>query len=153
MSTFPAKRLKDYPQKEWIEAADGCEFCEEKFFVQITDVDGSGNFGSIKWRIYHKEDCPERLEEEEEILVAAEEFKEGEDVAGWEFYEHTIMIKGMTFYPIKSRANIGPCLICGKLVIRVPLILFINEGKKGELDFCFDCTKDRGILNQLTKGK
>lgn len=147
------KLLKDFPLNSWIDAADTCEFCGRKYAIKITETDKSGKFGNVTWRIYHTLDCPERFNEEEEIIFSPGEYEEGEDFAGWDFRKNTITILGMTFKPLKSRANIGPCLICEKLVVRVPLILFIGQGKLGELDFCFTCAKEKGILDHLVPPK
>jgi len=135
-----AKFLKDYPLNQWMEAADGCDSCGAKYSARVTFVDESGCFGDIEWKISHKDDCYKIYEEEE---------TEGSDIAGWEFQDKIHQILGKTFLPLKTRANIGPCLECGKLVIDAPLILFIDEGRSGELDFCFGCAETLGILDQL----
>jgi len=75
------------------------------------------------------------------------------DFAGWEFMDKTFRFRGREYYPLKSRANVGPCLNCGRLVVGVPLILFIDEGRGGELDFCFECVEKLGILGGLRKKK
>ena len=36
------KRLKDYPLEEWMEAADGCEYCGANDKVMVTWVDETG---------------------------------------------------------------------------------------------------------------
>ena len=51
--------------------------------------------------------------------------------------------------PLKARGNIGPCLACSCLVVGVPLILFIDEGRKGEFDFCFKCASGLGLLEEI----
>jgi len=137
------KLLKDYPQNEWTEAADGCEFCGAKHMVLIDWVDDSGNFGRVAWKIEHEEGCPERS-------FTAEE---GDDIVGWEFMEKPHVLLGKEYYPLSSRANIGPCLECERLVVGIPLILFIDEGRGGELDFCWSCAKELGILNMVTGGR
>ena len=140
------KLLKDYPLNQWIDAADGCEYCGAKYDVNITWVDETGNFGEVLTRIRHSEDCPERYD----IDTG---FDRGEnlshDVAGWTFKKQTISIKGKTFTPLASRSNIGPCLNCEKLVVGCPLLLFIDQGRGGELDFCWSWAKELGILDQL----
>jgi len=139
------KLLKDYPRFEWFEAADGCDTCGSKAKVMITHVDEKGFLGDVQWRIFHKPDCLEAYDEETLGIDAYE------DVAGWEFMPNPFTFRGKQYYPLKSRANIGPCLSCGRLIIGVPLILFIEHGEKGELDFCWHCVKKLGILESLTK--
>jgi len=141
------KLLKDYPLNEWIEAADGCEFCGAKYQVRSTRVDPDENMGDVEYRITHTEDCPEGYYEEGDYDPAlAANF----DVAGWTYKEKPIKFRGLELYPLESRANIGPCLLCGKLVVGVPLILFIDEGRGGQLDFCFRCAEEKGILREET---
>jgi len=140
------KLLKDFPLHEWMEAADGCEFCKAKYQVQVTWVDETGSFGDVEYKILHKVDCPGKYEGYEDEPDEAFEFQTNTDVAGWEFMDQPFNLRGKLYYPLKSRANVGPCLKCGKLVIGVPLILFIDGGKGGELDFCFDCAQESGIL-------
>jgi len=71
------------------------------------------------------------------------------DVAGWEYMKEPFKFNGREYYPLKCRANIGLCLECGKLIVGAPLILFIEEGRKGELDFCWSCAKKLGILEMM----
>jgi hypothetical protein len=140
--------LKDFKLHEWSEAADSCEFCGVKFEVRITWVDRTGCFGDIEWRISHRPDCPGKLDEE-----TGEEanFESLIDIAGWEFIDKPISLNGREFLPLKCRANVGPCLNCGRLIIGVPLILFIAKGEGGELDFCFGCAEKLGILDNLVR--
>jgi hypothetical protein len=143
------KQLKDYPQDEWMEAADGCEFCGAKHMVKIAEVDETGNFGTVIIKTEHREDCPELFDDPAPVRDPIEE---QEDYAGWEFVDKPYALLGKEYYPLSSRANIGPCLECGKLVVGVPLILFLDKGRGGELDFCFECAEKLGILKALTGG-
>ena len=122
--------VSDLKLNEKCEAADPCDLCGGKILYEVTFVDGKNNVGDISW------ECTQ-------CGAGAE------DILGWILARNPITFMGKPFYPIKSRANIGPCLNCGKLVVGVPLILFLDEGRKGELDFCFRCAKDLGILDQL----
>lgn len=136
-----SKMLKDYPRNKWMEAADGCDFCGAKYQLMITSVDETGNFGTIQVKIKHNEGCYEmEMYSDEEVR---------EDIVGWEFFYKPVKILGKEYIPIGKRANIGPCLNCGKLVVGVPFILFIDRGKGGELDFCFTCAQKLGILDNL----
>ena len=147
------KLLRDYPAREWMEGADGCQYCGAKYEVRVTWVDETGCFGDVEYRISHKEDCPERFD----ISINGVDMAEGVnvDVAGWEYHDKPFTLRGphgrgcVELYPLKSRVNVGPCLLCEKLVIRAPLILFIDEGRGEELDFCFGCAEERGILKEM----
>jgi len=48
--------------REWIEAMDRCEYCGAKYEVRINEVDESGCFGYVEWRVDHRIDCPEVME-------------------------------------------------------------------------------------------
>ena len=124
--------LKNFPLNTPFDAADECECCGGKLRVQITWVDPNSDhsIGNVSWEC---QQCGDK----------------GEDVAGWALSKKPVNMFGKEFYPIISRANIGPCLNCGKLVVGVPLILFLEKGRRGELDFCFPCAKDLGILDRL----
>jgi len=140
------KLLKDYPLNEWIEAADGCEYCKAKYQVRITWIDPEENVGDVEYRIRHEEDCLGKYDlRGVEIL----EDDVDADIGGWTYMEKAIAFRGLNLYPLKSRANLGPCLICEKLVVGVPLILFIDEGRGGELNFCFGCAEEKGILREV----
>jgi hypothetical protein len=139
------KLLFDYPFRKWVKAADSCEFCGAEYEVRVTYVDGSGCYGDVEYRVRHKGNCLERVDEGEELDHVESTF----DVAGWKYLDKPVELKGKQFYPLKARANVGPCLNCGRLVIGVPLILFIDEGRGGELDFCKQCFEELGLLNQL----
>ena len=142
------KLLRDYPMNEWMEAADGCQFCRSKYQVRITYVDETGSFGDITYKIQHKEDCPDRFDEELGIPLTGNVVH---DIAGWEYHDYPFTFRGVQYYPLKSRVNVGPCHICTKLVIGVPLILFIDEGRGGELNFCFPCAEEKGMLEKMIK--
>lgn len=146
------KHLKDYTLNEWMEAADGCEFCEAKYEVKVTWVDDSGNFGDIKYRIKHNEDCPERYDQfmPGTLHSELEDYGLVHDFAGWEFSHKVLKFAGREWPTLESRANIGPCLNCWKLVVGVPLILWPENGEV-ELDFCFKCADELGILKTLVR--
>jgi len=147
------KLLRDFPRGVWFEAADGCETCGAKYKVSIIDLDKDGVFGTVEWAITHKADCPERFAEDmDEFIGEGEEFTESDwDSAGWEFMPKPFTFLGKQYYPLKSRANVGPCLECGRLIIGVPLTLFIGKGVKGELDFCWECAEKLGIMEMIRK--
>jgi len=54
--------------------------------------------------------------------------------------------------PLRSKCNVALCLNCQELVVGIPIVLFLDEGEKGELDFCERCAKDLGVLDALTRG-
>lgn len=125
------KKLKDFKLNEWFEAADGCNLCGAKYKVRIIRRRKNGNYGTIEWTITHSSDCS--------MIDSDEATESSQDIAGWEFMPTPLNFRGKEYYPLKAKANIGPCLECWRLIVDVPLILFIDEGRKGELDFCFEC--------------
>lgn len=141
MNEGQEKRLKDYPLKEWMDAADGCDYCGEKARVKVLEVDKTGNYGSIQIQHRHKPGCMEIVDS---IPPDIRGFRDYVDVVGWEFSDRPITLVGREWPALKSRANIGPCLNCWKLIVGVPIILFPNE--EVELDFCHECVKELGIL-------
>lgn len=150
MTQSELRRLKDYPLKEWMEAADGCDVCGGPYMVKVTWVDDSGDYGDVVIKANHKDNCPEGLE----IGSYSPNMNDScdrQDIAGWDYAEETVMVAGREWYPLKSRLNIAPCISCEALVVGVPLILFLEEGRKGELDFCFRCAGELGILSQLVR--
>jgi hypothetical protein len=131
------KRLKDFPLNEWMEAADGCDFCKGKTMVRVTFVDESGDFGDVDVQRHHEIDCLDQ-----EVFNGW-----GSDLAGWE-YGKKVELFGKEFSSLKSRVNVALCLNCEKLVVGVPLILWLEEGTV-ELDFCFPCADEIGIMKRL----
>ena len=159
MAQAELKRLRDYPLNEWMEAADGCDLCGEKAMVMLTWVDESGDFGEVHYKTPHKPDCPDLYDAYEswddpwvdypdEPREAPKPVPERIDEVGWEWSNRSVIIAGKTYTALKSRANIGPCLGCGKLVVGGHLILWPEDGEV-ELDFCFKCAKELGILDQV----
>jgi len=136
----PLKRLKDYPLKVWQPAADTCEFCGAPYQVQVSWVDETGNFGTVIFKADHKPDCQRDMGDQTE-----------EDVAGWLFSENTVHLFAKEWTPIKARANVGPCLNCWRLIVGTPIILFLQEGKAGEIDVCVKCAEETGILKALIR--
>ena len=133
------KQLKDYPLKEWMEAADGCDYCKAKAQIMVTWIDESGDFGDVHIQYKHEDDCS---------IEFGDQFSDNIDVAGWEFSSKILKIAGEEIPTLKSRMNIAPCLSCWKLVVGVPLILWLEDGSV-EMDFCFPCAEKLGILDQL----
>ena len=127
------KRLKDYPLNQWLEAAGECPQCQSKSVqAMVTWVDESGDIGDVSLK----------------CLVCG--FTDS-DIAGWIIGSQTHLILGKRYLPLTSRANVGPCVACEKIVVGVPLILFIEEGRDGEFDFCFSCAEKQGILESIVK--
>lgn len=153
------KLLRDYPLNKWIDAADRCESCGARYQVKVTYVDETGSFGDVEWKVDHIPDCPEGLDYDSDIIGI---HQEGFDIAGWEYMDKPFTLKARHFYfenlkedlelyPLKSRANVGPCLLCGKLIVRIPLILFIDEGRGGQIDLCGSCAEEMGILKEISQ--
>jgi len=127
----PKKYLfSKYPLKKKLRAADTCNFCGEKLYVKI--LWRKGDFG--------------------EVEVSCPKCKESyHDMIGWELMDEPFTLQGKTFYPLKNRANVGPCVSCGKLIAGAPIMLFIREGEGGELDFCLDCFNELKIFPKRLK--
>lgn len=138
------KRLKDYPLDKWMEAADGCSCCDAGYQVRILHVRDDGNYGSIEVAISHEEDCSlmDQHGSDEETYT---------DIAGWEYSDINFIIGDREFRTLEARSNIGICLNCNKFIVGTPLILFTMGGEL-EVDFCFSCAKELGILNAVTSG-
>lgn len=132
------KRLKDYPVHEWMETADGCIYCGAKHEIMILDVNESGDLGDIKIRRHHEEDCFDP--ESEDVF----------DVCGWVFSHSKLHIVGREFPTLRSHLNAVPCLNCWKLIVGVPVILFLENGEY-EADFCDTCIQELGILEMMLK--
>jgi len=124
-------RLRDFKLNHIYKAADKCEECGGEIFYKITWIDPeTHDIGTIIW------ECSK---------CGINDI----DNVGWTIANKPVEFMGKQFFPLTARANIGPCLNCGKLVIGVPLILFLNKGEKGELDFCFSCVKENGWDEKL----
>jgi len=130
-----------------MEAADGCEFCGAKYQVKVIWVDESGDFGDIETKIEHDLGCPEVLSSFMGVYCI-----ENQDLAGWEWSDRRITLSAREWPTFKSHTNIGICINCKKFVVGVPLILWPQDGEV-ELDFCFGCAEDLGILSLLTRKK
>lgn len=145
------KRLRDYPLHAWMEAADACPTCGGPHMVNVTWVDESGDFGDVLVKAHHREDCPEVLE----IGPYGPDMGESwdrHDVAGWEYVDEAVTFAGREWTPLKSRTNVALCLNCEELVVGIPIVLFLDSGRRGELDFCDECARELGILDLLVRG-
>lgn len=136
--------LKDYPRDEWMYAADFCEVCGARRQVRVKEVHGDGLYGVVEIMERHGPGCPMRFETHP---------YERSDHAGWEYTCESVKLYGREYTPLKARGNVGLCLGCGKLIVGVPLILFLDEGLGGELDFCFGCAMELGIIDRLRSGR
>jgi len=122
--------LRDYPLNVWLDAADECPECFHTLRVRVVWLDDDGLFGNVEVH------CPE----------CGDSYV---DLAGWTLAEEPFSLRGRLFYPIVSISNVGPCLNCWKLIPGAPLILFIDGGRGGELNFCFECAHKLNILEDL----
>jgi len=136
--------LGDYPVGEWMEAADFCEVCGAQHRVKVTEVHGDGLHGVVEIAERHGPGCPMRFEAP---------MYERREAAGWEYASESVELFGREFTPLKARGNVAPCLGCGRLIVGVPLILFLDEGRGGELDFCFNCALKLGVIDRLRSGR
>ncbi len=131
--TEMTKQLAEYPLNQWIEAAGECPQCNSKQVqVMLTWLDKSGNLGDVTIK------C---------LTCGFSDY----DLAGWKVGSKAVTILGKQYTPLTSRANVGSCVVCDRIIVGVPLILFINEGRGGELDFCTECAEKTGVLGALLK--
>ena len=139
------KLLKDFPRDEWFEAADGCDTCGARYRVKVNHVEEEGDYGEVLVRDAHKPECPLRSEA---APWGPDSYGVDErlEFAGWEYEDRKVALGGIEWTPINARGDVTICLNCGRLIIDVPLILFIDEGKKGELDFCSGCALELGLI-------
>ena len=144
------KLLKEFVRGSWLLAADSCEYCKIKYNVKIAHVNASNTDGIVEWDVHHKQDCSRRSDAEREVGLDPETRM---DTVGWTFSKDPVYVCGKTFYPLASRGNIGPCLNCGLLVVAAPLILFLGGRSRAELDFCWSCAENLGLLEAHTRGK
>ena len=145
------KRLKDFPRDTWMEAADKCPVCEGPYMYKVTYVDDEGNLGDILVKAHHREDCPEVLEMGPYGPDMGDSW-DRRDLVGWEYAEESVTVAGVEWMPLRAKANVALCLNCQELVVGIPIVLYLDEGEKGELDFCERCAKDLGVLDALTRG-
>jgi len=146
------KRLKDFSLDTWIEAADTCPMCGGPYMVKVTWVDETGNFGDIMVKAHHRDDCSDILE----IGPYGPDMGESwdrHDIAGWEYADETVTFAGVEWTPLKAKGNVALCLNCMRFVVGVPIVLYLDEGRKGELDFCDACALDLGILDILVMSR
>jgi len=136
--------LKDYPRDEWMDSADVCDMCGARRQVRVKEVHGDGLYGVVEIMERHGPGCPMRFE----AIPCMRS-----DQAGWEYACESVELLGREYTPLKARGNVALCLGCGKLIVGVPLILFLDEGRGGELDFCFGCAMELGILDKLRSGR
>ena len=132
------KRLKDFKLGEWMDAADACELCGAHPRVRVDWIDEAGDYGDITVVERHSPACPHEHDD-----------TEYHDVAGWEYAGRTFRLVGRDWPVLANRINVCVCLGCGRLVVGSPLILFLDEGRGGELDFCFGCAVELGIMDRL----
>jgi len=138
------RRLGDYPRGTWVEAADGCDICGARNQVRVLSLDEDG-YGEVQVRITHRPHCPAALDEDPEGHGAGYRREQ----AGWKYRAKSIVVRGEEWTPIAARADVSICLGCGRLVADGLIILFIDGGRGGELDFCLGCAQELGLLEKL----
>jgi hypothetical protein len=122
-----------------MDAADACDLCGARPRVRVDWVEKSGNYGDVTVMMRHSPGC----------AYGDEGDGEYSDFAGWEYAGHTLRIVDREWPVLSARLNVGLCLGCGRLVVGAPLILFLDKGRGGELDFCFGCALELGIMDRL----
>jgi hypothetical protein len=124
-----------------MDAADVCDLCGSRPRVRVDHVDDSGDYGDVTVIEGHSPGCPYGEDGEEERC----------DLAGWEYAGSTLRLVGRDWPVLSARLNVGLCLGCGRLVVGAPLILFLDKGRGGELDFCFGCALELGVMDLAVK--
>jgi len=140
------RRLGDYPRGTWIESADGCDLCGARHQVNVRSV--KGHYGEVDVRMVHRPHCPAAYDEAPggpDGYGACDR----QESAGWEYGGRRIVLGEREWTPIAARADVALCLGCGRLVVDGLIILFIDEGRGGELDFCLGCALELGVLENL----
>ena len=138
--------LGDYPRGTWIEAADGCDVCGARHQVRLLGVEGP--YGEAQVRITHRPHCPAACDEDPEGPDGYR-VRGRRESAGWEYCGQSVVLGGREWTPIAARAGVSLCLGCGRLVVDSLIILFVDEGRGGELDLCLGCALELGVLENL----
>jgi hypothetical protein len=131
------KHLRDFPVDEWFEAADGCNYCGVRYRVMINMLEEGGLYGEVVVRDGHMPEC-----------FGASEVDRLE-LAGWEYGSKRVTINGVTYRALWRRCDVTICLNCGRLIVDSPVVVFLDGGRHGELDFCQDCVEEFGLLDGL----
>ena len=140
----PFRRLlRDYPRNRWLRSADRCEACGAWYMVRIADLAGEGLYGDVEVAVAHGPDCPELGEGGGDELCM---------MAGWELGPEPVEFLGREYYPIVARADVVPCLECGRLIVSVPVVVFLSS-RNAELAFCHSCAKKIGVFEFLKRGR
>ncbi len=127
------RRIGDYPQGEWLEAADACQDCGAHFEVNIEDL-VEADAATVRVRAAHRDGCE----------WAEEEPGAGVTDAGWGLADVRIELGGQTYQLLDWYLDVMACCGCERLMVGVPLLIF-PEG--GILALCWSCAKQWGILD------
>lgn len=92
-----------------VETADTCDECGSRILMRITWVDKSGNLGYAEYW------CPRCGWVEEDFI-------------GWKYSEEHVNILGMSLRPYVAVSNIRLCHVCGRPIVSVPSVIFIERG-------------------------
>ena len=146
------KLLKNYEFDEWMEAADGCEFCKARYEVLITYVDEAGTAGDIDFKITHEIECQVTLEDPNgptTVTIGAS------DIAGWGFATNKKgalkygRVCGHMFPSFAWTINNTPCVRCWRFIVDVPVTLFTKDIS---FNFCFECAQELDIFKHMHSG-
>ncbi len=130
---------RNYPLNQWMQMGDDCE-CGAPREIRITNVEHDVLF--VTKRAHHVPGCHD----------VVGEFGLVEETANmsWEFSGKTANFGGVDYPIIWKYANGCPCLRCWRLTDR-PILLFLKEGKHGELAFCKFCVEKYKMLEGFVK--
>ncbi len=131
---------RNYPLNQWMEMGDDCE-CGAPREIRITGLTDDVLF--VTKRVHHVPGCYDSAGESGLI--------EETDMMSWEFNGKTANFGGVDYPVISKYANGCPCLRCCRLT-DTPILLFLKEGRMGELAFCKFCVEKHKMLEGLVKG-
>ncbi len=112
-----------------------------KYFSNELSPELRAEFGDLDVAKEVRVRCPDCGFEDEDILLI-------------KYHQQPYLIQGREVKRIIARGNYSLCVACGHILSGCsdhdfPLILFINEGKDGQLDLCIGCANLLGIVRNL----
>ena len=127
-----------------MEMGDDCE-CGAPREVMITSYAHGVIF--VTKRVHHQPGCFLTFDREMQETPIVEET----DIMSWEFNGRKATF-GWVEYPVLGRhVNGVPCVRCWRLA-DMPITLFLEGGKKGELTFCGSCVEKYKMLQGFVQG-
>jgi hypothetical protein len=141
------RTLEDYRSEGRLTAADVCA-CGGRYEVMLLNLDLEQQTGMARIWGQHRQGCG-ALDEALTCVVQAVCQEEEEQVAGWGWRQESLDLLGVTYPLYAWFLDVMPCLVCWRLIVGVPLLLF---GSQGVLAFCHRCFEARGLGQFLRIG-